>query len=69
MVPDFIEIMKEAHKALRRIVGAVAASDGLPTPALSSALGYFDSYRQGLRHVEPHPGAARLRRARLRARS
>jgi 6-phosphogluconate dehydrogenase len=46
MTPAFVEMMKEAHPALRRIV-ARAAEAGLPTPALSSALGYFDSYRLG----------------------
>ncbi|SFT67306.1 NADP-dependent phosphogluconate dehydrogenase [Mesorhizobium sp. YR577] len=46
MAPAFIEMMKEAHPSLRRIV-AQAAEAGLPTPALSSALAYFDSYRQG----------------------
>ena len=46
MTPAFIEMMKEAHPALRRIV-ARAAESGLPTPALSSALGYFDSSRLG----------------------
>ena len=46
MTPAFIEMMKEGHPALRRIV-ARAAEAGLPTPALSSALGYFDSYRLG----------------------
>ncbi|MBA3448397.1 MAG: NADP-dependent phosphogluconate dehydrogenase, partial [Pseudaminobacter sp.] len=38
--------MKEAHPSLRRIV-ARAAEAGLPMPALSSALAYFDAYRQG----------------------
>lgn len=46
MAPAFIEFMRQAHPALRRIV-AKAAIAGLPTPALASALGYFDSYRQG----------------------
>lgn len=46
MAPAFIEMMKEAHPSLRRIV-ARAAEAGLPMPALSSALAYFDSYRQG----------------------
>jgi len=46
MAPAFIEMMKAAHPSLRRIV-ALSAEAGLPTPALSSALGYFDSYRQG----------------------
>ena len=44
MAPAFIDMMREANPALRRIV-ARAAEAGLPTPALSSALGYFDSYR------------------------
>ena len=46
MTPAFIPMMKEAHPALRRTV-ARAAEAGLPTPALASALGYFDSYRLG----------------------
>ncbi len=45
MAPDFVAMMKEAHPALRKVV-ARAAEDGLPVPALSSALAYFDSYRQ-----------------------
>jgi 6-phosphogluconate dehydrogenase len=46
MEPAFIEMMKEAHPALRSVV-AKAAEAGLPIPALSSALAYFDGYRQG----------------------
>jgi 6-phosphogluconate dehydrogenase len=46
MAPAFVSMMKEASPSLRRIV-ALAAQAGLPTPALASALGYFDSYRQG----------------------
>jgi 6-phosphogluconate dehydrogenase len=46
MAPAFVEMMKEAHPSLRRVV-ARSAEAGLPMPALSSALGYFDSYRQG----------------------
>ena len=46
MEPAFVTLMGEAHPALRRIV-ARAAEAGLPTPALSSALAYFDMYRQG----------------------
>jgi 6-phosphogluconate dehydrogenase len=46
MAPAFTEMMKEAHPALRRVV-ARAAEAGLPMPALSSALAYFDGYRQG----------------------
>ena len=46
MAPAFVALMKEAHPSLRRIV-ARAAEAGLPVPALASALGYFDAYRQG----------------------
>ena len=46
MAPAFVAMMKEAHPSLRRMV-ARAAEAGLPTPALASALAYFDSYRQG----------------------
>jgi 6-phosphogluconate dehydrogenase len=46
MTPAFIGMMKEAHPSLRRIV-ARASESGLPAPALSSALAYFDLYRQG----------------------
>ncbi|MHA6644854.1 NADP-dependent phosphogluconate dehydrogenase [Mesorhizobium sp. A623] len=46
MAPAFVDMMKEAHPSLRRIV-ARAAEAGLPVPALSSALAYFDAYRQG----------------------
>ena len=46
MVPAFIEIMREAHPSLRAVV-AKAVEAGLPMPALSSALAYFDGYRQG----------------------
>jgi len=46
MEPAFIEMMREAHPALRSVV-AKAVEAGLPVPALSSALAYFDGYRQG----------------------
>lgn len=46
MAPAFIKMMKQAHPALRRVV-ALCAEAGLPAPALSSALAYFDGYRQG----------------------
>ncbi len=45
MAPAFVEMMRAAHPALRVIVGR-AALQGLPVPALSAALGYFDGYRQ-----------------------
>jgi 6-phosphogluconate dehydrogenase len=46
MAPAFIAVIKETHSSLRRVVAA-AAEAGLPVPALSSALAYFDGYRQG----------------------
>lgn len=46
MAPAFVAMMKQAHPSLRRVV-ARAAEAGLPVPALSSALAYFDAYRQG----------------------
>ncbi|TKT82729.1 NADP-dependent phosphogluconate dehydrogenase [Aquamicrobium sp. LC103] len=45
LIDEFVQMMKEAHPSLRRIV-AHAALAGLPVPALSAALGYFDSFRQ-----------------------
>lgn len=45
LAPGFVAMMGETHSSLRRIVAA-AAENGLPVPALSSALAYFDGYRQ-----------------------
>ncbi len=45
LFPDFSKMMKANHVALRKTV-AEAAMAGLPMPALSSALNYFDAYRQ-----------------------
>jgi 6-phosphogluconate dehydrogenase len=45
VAPDFVTMMQGATPALRHIV-ARGAQEGLPLPALSSALAYFDSYRQ-----------------------
>jgi 6-phosphogluconate dehydrogenase len=47
MVPDFIAIMKDAHKSLRKVV-AEAALGEFPMICLSASLAYFDSYRQAL---------------------
>jgi len=44
--PAFVKMMQAEHKALRTIVSESALS-GAPAPALSAALSYFDSYRQG----------------------
>ena len=45
VAPAFVETMSATHPALRITVGR-AALQGQPVPALSSALAYFDSYRQ-----------------------
>jgi 6-phosphogluconate dehydrogenase len=46
MAPDFLAEMRASNAALRDTV-ADAAHAGLPVPALSAALAYFDGYRQG----------------------
>ncbi len=43
--PEFVTMVQADQKALRKAV-ADAALAGLPVPALSAALAYFDSYRQ-----------------------
>ncbi|MEO6012428.1 MAG: NADP-dependent phosphogluconate dehydrogenase [Devosia sp.] len=45
MVPDFIAIMKDANKSLRKVVAAAALGE-FPMICLSASLAYFDSYRQ-----------------------
>ena len=45
LAPDFIAEMQQAHPALRSIV-ALSAATASPAPALSSALAYFDGFRQ-----------------------
>ena len=45
MVPDFVDIMKDAHKSLRKVVAAGALGE-FPLICLSASLAYFDSYRQ-----------------------
>jgi 6-phosphogluconate dehydrogenase len=42
--PFFREKVDKAQKGWRRVV-ATAVSNGIPVPAISSALGYFDGYR------------------------
>ncbi len=44
--PAFTDILKRTHGALRHAV-ATAAQSGLPLPALSAGLGYFDIMRTG----------------------
>ncbi|KKX25363.1 NADP-dependent phosphogluconate dehydrogenase [Rhizobium sp. LC145] len=46
VTPAFSKMVKETDGALRRVV-SYAALSGLPVPALSSALSYFDAYRRG----------------------
>jgi 6-phosphogluconate dehydrogenase len=46
VTPAFAQMVKETDGALRRIV-SYAALNGLPAPALTSALTYFDAYRRG----------------------
>jgi 6-phosphogluconate dehydrogenase len=45
VAPSFVELMASVHPALRITIGR-AALQGLPMPALSAALAYFDGYRQ-----------------------
>jgi 6-phosphogluconate dehydrogenase len=45
MAPDFVAMMNEGHGPLRRVVSKATLA-GLPMPAMSAALAYFDSYRQ-----------------------
>ena len=45
LVPDFVTIMKDAHKSLRKVVAAGALGE-FPLICLSASLAYFDSYRQ-----------------------
>ena len=42
--PYFKEILKQAQQGLRNII-SLAVLNGVPTPSLSAALSYFDSYR------------------------
>ena len=45
MAPYFTEALSDAQDAWRRVV-ATTASCGVPAPALSSALAFYDGYRQ-----------------------
>lgn len=44
LAPYFTAKIKEAHQGWRRIISS-AALNGIPVPAMSSALSYFDGYR------------------------
>ncbi|WP_417582308.1 NADP-dependent phosphogluconate dehydrogenase [Pelagibacterium sp.] len=43
--PAFVDLMKDSNGALRAVVATCAINE-LPAPCLSSALAYFDAYRQ-----------------------
>jgi 6-phosphogluconate dehydrogenase len=45
VTPRFSAMMRDASVGLRKIV-ALSATSGIPTPALSAALAYFDTYRR-----------------------
>ena len=45
MKPDIKKIIDESQAAWRAVIMA-ATQMGVPTPAFSSALGYYDSYRR-----------------------
>ena len=65
--PYFSDIAAKYQDALREVVVA-AVKAGVPVPAFSSAVAYFDSYRSETPAGEPGAGAARLlRRAYVRA--
>jgi 6-phosphogluconate dehydrogenase len=44
MDPFFTDVIKDAQDSWRRVVSA-AVQSGIPAPALTSALAYFDGYR------------------------
>ncbi len=44
MDPEFSKALNERQSALRKVV-ALAADSGIPVPAFSSALAYYDAYR------------------------
>jgi 6-phosphogluconate dehydrogenase len=46
VTPAFAQMVADTDGALRRVV-SYAVMSGLPVPALSSALSYFDAYRRG----------------------
>jgi 6-phosphogluconate dehydrogenase len=47
LVPHFTQALERAQPAWRRVV-MLAAKQGVPTPALSAALAYYDGYRSEL---------------------
>ena len=57
--PFFKEKVEAAQAGWRRVVAA-AVINGVPVPAFSSALSYFDGYRNGRLPANPSAGSARL---------
>lgn len=47
LAPYFAQTIASAHSAWRKVIAA-AAMAGVPTPAFSSALAYYDSYRHAV---------------------
>ncbi len=45
LAPPFVDLMRQSHGNLRAVVSR-ASESGIPVPALSAALAYFDVYRQ-----------------------
>src|SRR5262249_1158103 len=54
VVPYFADAVAEAQDAWRRVI-SVAAAQGVPTPAFSSSLAYYDGYprEKGPAHLIP----------------
>ncbi len=46
LAPEIIELFKDRHAKWRKVI-ASAALGGIPVPAMSSSLAYFDSLRTG----------------------
>ena len=46
LAPFFKEAMQKAESAWRRVIGT-AVSLGIPVPAMSTALAFYDGYRRG----------------------
>ena len=64
--PFFRKAIKDSQRSWRKVV-ALAARKGIPVPAFSTALAFYDSLSQRAAPSQPPPGPARLfRRAYLR---
>ena len=64
---EFMSWLQRLEGAWRKLI-ATAVQMGIPVPAMSASLSYFDSYRSAAVAAKPDPGAARsLRSAHLSA--